>query len=406
MKLLQVTNKQGIKAFHQVPELLYRNDPHWVCPLEKDLEMLFHKDTNPFLIDGDCRRWVLYSEQAQVVGRIAAFYSRSHAAKEPQPTGGAGFFECINSQPAASLLLDAARSWLKENGMEAMDAPVNPGPNDNNWGLLIEGFTHPGFGMPYNLPYYHGLLAQYGFKEYYRQYSYHLDIRKPFPERVWRIADRVLHRPGISFRHFRYRESEKFIADVVKVYNEAWAKFKDDFTPLQPESLRNSLQKAKAVIDEKLIWFAYHEDEPIAFFILMPDVNQILRKMNGKLSPWNLIRFLFYLKTKKITRVRAIAAGVIPRFQNTGIESGIFKQLEKVFFSPGHLHYKEIELSWVGDFNPKMRSIYESLGADLAKIHITLRLHFDEGKPVERFMGDQLELAEKFNIRQFHVKTQ
>jgi hypothetical protein len=406
MKLLQVTDNQGIKAFHRVPQLLYRNDPHWVCPLEKDLETLFNKDSNPFLNDGDCCRWVLYSEQGQPVGRIAAFYSRSQAAKEPQPTGGAGFFECINSHPAAGLLLDAARNWLKENGMEAMDAPVNPGPNDNNWGLLIEGFTHPGLGMPYNFPYYQDLLTPYGFKEYYRQYSYHLDIRKPFPERVWRIADRVLQRPGISFRHFRYRESEKYIADVVKVYNEAWAKFKDDFTPLQPESLRSSLQKAKAVIDEKLIWFAYHEDEPIAFFILMPDVNQILREMKGKLSPWNLIRFLYYLKTKKITRVRAIAAGVSPRFQNSGIESGIFKQLEKVFFSPSHLHYKEIELSWVGEFNPKMRSIYESLGADLAKIHITLRLHFDEEKPVERFMGDQVELAEKFNIRQFHVKTQ
>jgi hypothetical protein len=403
MTILEVRTHKLERLFHKLPRTLYRKDPFWVCPLDSDIEQLFHPASNRYLDKGNCNRWILFDHNGVPIGRIAAFYNRDISQNELQPTGGIGFFECVNNYEAAKLLFDTARNWLIKEGLEAMDAPVNPGPNDTNWGLLIEGFSHPGYGMPYNFPYYKELFEKYGFREYYRQYSYHLQIRKPFPERVWKIADWVSKKPGFSFRHFRYQDSERYIADVVKIYNEAWASFKEDFKPLEPENLRNTLKKARTIVDEKLIWFAYHNEEPIAFFILLPDVNQLLKKINGRLNPWSILRFLYFLKTKKINRIRAMAAGVVPRFQNSGVESGIFKELEKVFLSPGYIHYKEIELSWVGEFNPKMRSIYESLGAELAKIHITMRLHFDQTIPVSRFMNEQSELVEKFHIKQFHV---
>lgn len=404
MKILSVHDKKTRSLFLQAPRIIYKDDPWWVCPLDSETESRFNPEENNFLKDGEADRWVLLDDQEKPIGRIAAFYNRIKAYENDQPTGGIGMFECINSTEASHLLFDTAREWLRSKGMEAMDGPINFGENDSNWGLLIEGFTHPGMGMPYHLPYYKNLFEEYGFKEYFRQFSYHLDIRKPFPERFWKIADWMSRRQNFRFKHFTFREQDKFISDMVKIYNEAWAVFKEDYTPLDPQTVRNTINKARFVIDENLIWFSYHDDEPIGFFIMFPDINQILKPFNGKMNLWNILRFFYYKKTKKINRVRAMVAGVVPRFQNSGVESAIFRQLEKVFFSKPYLHYKEIELSWVGDFNPKMRSLYEAVGAKLAKIHVTYRYLFDPTKPFRRFMPEAVEKASKFDIRQHHVE--
>jgi len=404
MRILPVHDHVTQKAFLKVPKLLYKNDPWWVCPLDSEVEALLNPEKNKFLRNGESERWVLLDENEQLAGRIAAFYNRTKACENDQPTGGIGMFECIDDLKASALLFDTAREWLKSKGMEAMDGPVNPGENDTNWGLLIEGFTHPGFGMPYHLPYYRKLFESYGFKEYFRQFSYHIDIRKPFPERFWKIAEWVNQRQSFHFEHFRFRDQEKFVQDMVTIYNQAWSVFKADFTPLDPDTIRRTMKEARAIADEKLIWFAYHNNDPIAFFIIFPDINQILRHFNGKLTLWNMIRFLYYKKTHKINRVRALVAGVVPKYQNAGVESAIFKQLEGVFFSKPYLHYKEIELSWVGDFNPKMRSLYEAVGGKLAKIHVTYRYLFDPEKPFKRFMPEAVERIGKFVIKQNHVE--
>jgi len=161
------------------------------------------------------------------------------------------------------------------------------------------------------------------------------------------------------------------VNDIVEIYNSTWSVFKEDFTPLDPDILEESLEKAKQIIDEKLIWFAYFNDKPIAFFVLFPDFNQILKHFNGKLHLWNMVRFFYYKLTHKMTRMRALVGGVHPTHQNSGVESAIFFQLYKVFKKKPW--FKELELSWVGDFNSRMIAIYEALGAKKAKTHITYR---------------------------------
>src|SRR5690606_33473124 len=128
--------KASRKLFHKVPHVIYKNDPNWVCPLEGMIESIFTPDKNPSYKNGDARRWVLLDEHNNLTGRIAAFYNMDKATIYDQPTGGCGFFECTNNQENANLLFDAARNWLKERGMEAMDGPVNFGENYMNWGLL------------------------------------------------------------------------------------------------------------------------------------------------------------------------------------------------------------------------------------------------------------------------------
>jgi GNAT superfamily N-acetyltransferase len=210
-----------------------------------------------------------------------------------------------------------------------------------------------------------------------------------FPERFNKLASCVERKPDLSFVHADFRNIDKFVADMVTVYNAAWASFKKDYTPLDPVKVKETFEEAKVVLDEELVWYAYHKGKPIAFYIIFPDLNQILRHFNGKLNLWNLIRFYYYKQKHEMTRMRAIIAGIDPAFQNTGIESVIFKKLFEVYRKK--TYYKELELSWVGDFNPKMISIYKALGAKHAKTHITYRYLFDKNQPFIRFK-DEMEI--------------
>ena len=195
MKLTEVKDKTTIREFLEVPKILYKNDPNWICPLDMEIENTFNPQKNACFNHGDARRWVLKSEQGELIGRIAAFYDDHKAHHNPQPTGGMGFFECINDQQAANLLFDTAKEWLTGKGMKAMDGPVNFGENFVNWGLLVEGFMPQGYGMTYNFPYYRSLFEDYGFKTYFEQYSFHDNFSRPYPEQMRKFGERFFQTP-------------------------------------------------------------------------------------------------------------------------------------------------------------------------------------------------------------------
>ena len=385
MQIKEVVTKREREEFINFPAKLYSGDPYWVCQPDKMVESVFNPKTNKAFAHGEAIRWILKDNRNNTIGRIAAFIDKLRSAANRQPTGGMGFFEVIESREAAFTLFDAARDWLSGKGIEAMDGPINFGENDNNWGLLVDGFIQQGFGMPYNKKYYRSYFEEYGFKKYFEQYSYHREIRGKnneitwFPDRMIKIAAWISKRPGYSFRHFEIRNKEKYIQDIVSIYNSTWSVFKEDFTPLDPGFLLESFNKAKSFLDEELIWFAYYHDKPVAFFILYPDLNQILKHMNGKLHLWNKLRFVYYRMTHEMTRLRAVVGGVHPSFQNSGVESAIFLHLYDSFKKKPWL--KELELSWVGDYNPKMIAIYEALGARQAKVHITYRYMINKDLP-------------------------
>lgn len=400
MKILEVRTDIDKKEFIEFPKRLYKDDPFWVCPLDSMTESVFNPDKNHAFRNGEAARWLLYDDSGSVIGRVAAFIDEVRSKANRQPTGGMGFFEVTDDRDAAFLLFNMAKKWLDERGIQAMDGPINFGENDTNWGLLVEGFTQPGFGMPYNKKYYQAYFEEYGFMKYFEQYSYHKDISavEVFPERFMKIADWVSKRPGYSYEHFSYKNSDKFLNDLVKVYNETWSVFKEDFTPLDQELLKDTMNQGKAFIDEDLIWFAYHYGRPAAFFVIFPDLNQIIKSFNGRLTPLNMIKFLWFKVTHKMTRMRALVAGVDPAYQNSGIESAIFLELYHVF--KRKQYYKELELSWVGDFNPKMISMYEAIGASKAKVHYTYRYLINKELP---FIMYKDEMEENKRERQKHV---
>ena len=373
MNVIEVNDSLSAREFIEFPGKLYRTDTNWISPLHNDVEAVFDPKRNVFFAHGVCTRWLLKNGQGDTIGRIAAFVNEEKAHKSQQPTGGVGFFECINDQKAAFLLFDTAKEWLRTHGMEAMDGPINFGENDKFWGLLIEGFKPPSLGMNYNPSYYIDFFEAYGFKKQYDQFTNFLDATIPLPERFTKIADWVMKKPGYSFKHFDKRQFDKFAADFQEIYNNAWSDF-ENFTPISMGTIKESFRQMQAIMDEKIIWFAYYNDEPIAFVLCLPDVNQILRHVNGKLNLWGKLKFLWYKNRTTIDRLRIIIMGCKKKYQNHGIESALIRCLQLEVLPRNTI--KGVELAWVGDFNEKMMSIHEATGAKRDKVHRTYRVVF------------------------------
>ncbi len=392
MNILTVNDKKTKNLFHKVPKVLYKNDKNWTCPLDTEIEGIFNPDNNSCFKHGDAKRWILTEEGGNLAGRIAAFYDKNKAYNNTQPTGGIGFFECVNNQDAANLLFDTAKEWLKKQGMEAMDGPINFGENFVYWGLLVEGFTHQGYGMPYNFPYYKELFEKYEFKNYFEQYSFHDDLHKPYPERMRKFAEYIIEKPEYTFKHFEMKNAKKYIKDLAEMYNKIWADFLEDYTPLEFEDLYKIFEEAKAIINEKFIWFAYEGEKPIAFLVAFPDVNLLFKKMkNGKLNLINIIKLFLYRKSPKvINRARLLLSGVIPEYQRSMVVGGVYIKLSDTLYKN---NIDELELSWVGDYNLTVNKMYSQFGATKEKTHITYRYLFDKNAEFKRFTNEQ---AEKF----------
>lgn len=380
MEIIAVTTAAHAQSFLDMVQIIYQNDDVYVRPLDIEINNIFNPSTNNFHQHGEAARWIL-KDGDRIIGRVAAFINLKKAYTFEQPTGGMGFFECINDASAAKLLMDTARNWLQARGMEAMDGPINFGENDNFWGLLVQGFTHPAVGMNYNPEYYQSLFESYGFNLYFEQISNHMDAHKPLPERFAKIAEWVSKKPGYSFEHLKLSNLNKYSQDFQNIYNDAW-QFHENFSPMSNQTVLESLEKMKAFIDERFIWFAYVDGNPAAFVITIPDVNQVIKYMNGKTNYFAKLKFAYYRMIGKMDRLRVVIMGVKPAYQKSGLESAlIMKSIEMIRKTN---QYKEIELSWVGDFNPKMRALHESVGAVLAKTHYTYRCLFSNTKNFKR----------------------
>jgi hypothetical protein len=372
MIITEVKSKLDKKKFLNVARLIYKNDPVWVCPLDVDIEAVFDPKKNNFHNHGKCTRWILTDDNGQLIGRVAAFINEDKAYKFEQPTGGMGFFECIDNDEAAIKLMDTAKQWLQQQGMKAMDGPINFGENDKFWGLLVEGFTHPSYGMNYNHAYYKRFFDNYGFKKTYEQITNHLQVNNPFPERFTKIANWVAKKPGYDFKHFESANIGRFAADFMEIYNDAWKNF-ENFVPINEKTILESFAQMKTIMDEKLIWFAYVDNEPAAFVLILPDANKMIKPLNGKLDLIGKLRFLYY-RWKGVDRMRAIVMGTKQKFQKHGLESAIFIKLKEYVLPLNQ--YQELELSWVGDFNNQMLAIHEAVGATFGKRHLTMRCIF------------------------------
>lgn len=385
MNLIEIT-RENFRTFHDVGRILYKDDPNWIAPLDMEIENIFTPSKNELFGWGEAIRWVLLDDSGCLIGRVAAFIDHKKAKKSEIPAGGMGFFECINDTRAAVVLFDAARDWLKKRGAAAMDASVNFGENFSNWGVLVEGFMKQGYGMPYNKPYYQKLFEDYGFRDYFQQFSYHIDLARTWPERMVKFAEYLASRPGYTFRHFEKKDPQKYIRDLVEVINLTWSDYLQGFTPFTENDLDGIIMSAKPILVEEFVWFAYKDGKPVGVVVAFPDVNQLLAHFNGRLNFWKALKFMWLKNNRTITRNRVLLAGVIPEYQNSGVIAALFLQF--ALATKKRSWYTEIELSWVGDYNPRMRKVYEQIGAVPMKKHITYRYMMDSSATFARFTNE------------------
>ena len=382
MELFPVTDAALAKEFLQVPVVLYKNDPDFIRPLDKDINDVFDPKKNKAFRFGECTRWILKNENDELIGRIAAFVNKKYKNKgDEQKTGGIGFFECINNQEAADMLFDVAKSWLMQRGMEAMDGPINFGERDRWWGLVVNGFKPPIYLMNYNPPYYKDLFENYGFKNFFNQICWALAVHTQLNEKFIEQAEKYNLLPEYSIAHIKKNNLKKFADDFCTVYNKAWAKHEGN-KQLNKDVAYKMFQAMKPVMDEYLVWFVYHNNEPIAFWVNLPELNQIFKRFNGRFGLIEKLRFL-WLKRKGINnKFTGIVFGVVPEFHGKGIDYYMIMEGAKVIQTK--TNYTELELQWQGDFNPKILNISKNIGATESRILTTYRYIFDRSKEFKR----------------------
>jgi hypothetical protein len=369
MQVIEVINANHKKEFIQFPKRLYKYDKQWVAPLDNDINDLFDPNKNKNFLIGNAKRWLLFKNDI-CVGRIAGFYKEDKNILQ----GGVGFFECEDNIDYATLLFNTAKEWLKLIGCGYMDGPINFGEKDKYWGLMVYGFNNPSYQENYNFLYYQKLFEEYGFEKEYEQTTSEIGLGDFKHERFYRLSERVFKNDTYRFVHYKEAELKKFAFDFIEIYNKAWAS-RADFKPITIEKIESTLVSLKPIMIEEAIWFVYAGNEPAGFYVNVLDVNQIFKHLNGNLDIWGKLKFFYYRHFGGINRIRGIVFGIIPKYQNLGLEAGLIVKMFEIIRKK-HPQFTSTELSWIGDFNPKMHSLFNALGAKTTKIHYTYRYTF------------------------------
>jgi len=381
MNIIKVSSSKDKKDFIELACSIYKKDKNWIRPLDKDINSVFDPKTNKAFRKGDVERWILKNNK-KTIGRIAAFYSKKNE-KDKIKVGGCGFFECINDEKASNLLFDTAKNWLETKGFHSMDGPINFGERDKWWGCLVDGFDiDPNYLQNYGKPYYQKLFESYGFELLFRQLTFLKKVRTPLSEKLAIKAERALRDPNYHFRTLEKRNIDKYIIDFAKIYNEAWSKY-PGVSKLELSQAKLLFAQLKPILDEKILWFAYHNNDPIGFFISIPEMNQIFKYVNGKLDLIGKIKTFYHLKIKKsCKKMVGLVFGIVPKHQGKGVDGALIMASRETIQEK--LGYEDMELNWIPDFNKSMIRVAEQVQVKLGKIHHTYRYNFDRTIPVER----------------------
>jgi hypothetical protein len=382
MDLQEVTDKVSRHLFSDTQRVLYADDPLWIPPLKQDVNRVFDPRQNKLFKTGELTRWVLV-DGAKPVGRIAAFVNGKTANKWDQPTGGIGFFECIDDQVAADVLFDTARDWLTARGMKAMDGPINFGERNLFWGLLAENFTDPPtYGMNHNPRHYIQLFENYGFRVFYKQLMYHRSMYQAEPA-VFEKADRLVSDfPKARCTNARGMRIGQMASAFMEVYNAAWGGH-EGVEPINYAQAFRGMKSIKPVMDRDIILFAWDGERPIGFYTNLPELNQIFRHVpHGNMNLIGKLIFLWHKWRHTSNRMYGLVFGVVPDYQGKGVEALMIRYASEHILPLNR--YKDTVLAWIGDFNPKMIRICENLGCTVWRVFHTYRYLFDRDKHFER----------------------
>jgi GNAT superfamily N-acetyltransferase len=348
-------------TFVKLPWAIYRKDAAWVPPLLYEQDKMLHPRKNPFFKTAAINYWIAM-RGLQPVGRIAAVIDTLHNRHYGEQTGFFGYFESFDDQEAVEALTEAAESWLTLKGMRKVMGPVNLA-TANECGLLIEGFdTGPFLQMTHNPVYYERLLMGRGYEKEIDLLAYYTPAtiveNTVVMDRLKKLHDHILQKHRIRFRQIDKKQFNAEVETIRTLYND----FMGDnwgFIPIDRENFSFMTSSMKEILDSDLAFFAEVDGRPVGFSVGIPNVNEVIQKMDGKLFPFGLFKYLYY--RKKISAFRVMLMGVSEAYRRKGIEA-VF--IYKTIMAGVSKNFKGAELSWVMETNKALISELEFLQSE------------------------------------------
>lgn len=361
VRVVPVRNHRDLRHFLKLPWRIYRHDPLWVPPLLFDQKQLLNRRTHPFHQHAEVEYFVAWRGE-EAVGRIAAIVNHQYVQFHDEATGFFGFFECVDDVEVATVLLTTAEQWVAARGMQQMRGPMSFSTNEE-CALLVDGFdSAPTVMMPYNPPYYASLLGAAHYRKAKDLLAYLLDDTTP-PPRLVRGVERLLRGQKVVIRPFNKKRFTHEVASLTAIYQSAWEQ-NWGFVPMTTAEVENFADQMWWVANPNLCLLAEVDGEAIGFALALPDYNQVLRRMNGRLVPFGLFKFLW--GRRKISTARVLILGLKPGFRRRGIDAMLYLRLWQEAPKNG---YPVVECSWILEDNWDMRRALERMRGRLYKTY-------------------------------------
>lgn len=366
IEIKSVESDSQKNEFINFPYSFYKGVKNWVEPLRFDVRNNLNEKKNPFYQHSKIKLW-LAKKNGKTAGRIAAIINDNHNKFYNDKTGFFGFFECVDDKKISRMLFDNASEFLKSNGMDTIMGPVSPSTNDE-CGLLIDGFDMPPVMlMTYNPEYYIALIEDYGFKKAKDLYALWIDRdvinNEQMMNKLDRISEMILKKENLTIRKVNMKDFQNEVQRVREVYNNAW---QDNwgFVPMTEDEFKFIAGNLKLAVDPDYVEFAEKDGETIGFSLALPDVNQAIKGLNGKLFPFGIFKFL--MNKKKINQLRVIIMGVKKEYHKKGIDAIFYRDIIRAGNKGG---VRGAEISWVLEDNFAMKQTAEKLGANVYKTY-------------------------------------
>ena len=365
LRVAPVETRADLKRFIDLSWAIYRGDPHWVPPLKRDVHAAFDSAKHPFHLHSEAQPY-LAVRGGEVVGRICAIRNRNHEALHEEAVGFFGWFECVDDPDVAEALFDAVRGWLRERGLTAMRGPASFSTNEIT-GLLVDGEEGPpALLLAHNPPWYPPLLEGCGLRKVKDLYAWDI-VEGNWPEHLFRAEKLVTRRYGTRIRTLDMSRFDEEVLLIRRLYNSAWER-NWGFVPMTDAEMDHMAAELKPIIDPDLALFAETPDgEVIGFALALPDFNQVLHKLNGRLTPLALAKILWY--KRRVTRLRVLILGLLSEWRGKGIDVLLYLAIFRNGTAAG---MREADLSWILEDNHKMNAAIERLGG---RIYRTYRVY-------------------------------
>jgi hypothetical protein len=361
IEIVAVTGKSELKDFIDLPWKIYADYPRWVPPLKAEIRRLLDPRKHPFWEFSE-RVLFLARRGSETVGRIAGIVDHHYNECHGEKMGIWGFFECMDDEEAAAALFSSVETWVLRQGMTFLRGPLSPSLNYES-GLLIEGFDYPpAVMMAYNPPYYPGLVESCGFTKEKDLLAFLIEGDYRLPDWMDRLAERIGKKKGVRIRHANPKDSNAEFALIRQIYNDSWAG-NWGFVPLSDNEMKDIQKSVKPFADPDFVFFIYYENEPVAVCVIFPDVNPLLKRLDGRIGLLGLLKVLIY--RGEIRGLRLLMFGIKEKYRQLGLPLLAFHHIYEIVREKKK--YRHLEMGWTLEDNEPINALGEEAGARMYK---------------------------------------